>query len=220
MSDFNVARTNMVDCQIHPAGILLPGLLESFQTVPREKFVPENLRSIAYTDGDIPLGEGRFLLEPGVHARLIQAAEPKCTDVVLDIGGGSGYAAAIMSPLVTTVVALEDKQKLLTLATRLWDELGVCNVVGLKNKLAEGSPEHAPFDLIFMNGAVAEIPSGLVEQLSPQGRLITIVKKPGAVLGQAVIVQNLGEKRFSSYTLFEAGAQYLPGFEPQPTFTF
>lgn len=220
MSQFSAARTNMVDCQIHPAGIILPGLLESFQAVPREKFVPENLRSIAYTDGDLPLGEGRYLLEPSVHARLIQAAEPKSTDVVLDIGGATGYPAAIMSPLVTTVVAVEEKQKLLNLASRLWDEMGVCNVVGLKASLAGGSPEHAPFDLIFMNGAVAEIPGALVEQLGPEGRLVTIVKKPGAVMGQVVIVQNLGEKRFSSYTLFEAGAHYLPGFEPQATFTF
>ena len=220
MFDFSTARTNMVDCQIRTAGVVGSAILQAFETTPREKFIPQNLRSIAYTDENLPLGEGRFLMAPVIHARMIQAAEPRPGDVALDIGGANGYPAAILSSMVTTVIALEDKQKYLTQAKSLWDELEVCNVAGFKGKLTSGSPENGPYDIIFMNGAVAEIPVRMVEQLAPEGRLVTIVKKPGAVLGQVTLVRSLGGKQFSSYTLFEAGMPYLSGFEPVPAFNF
>ena len=220
MPDFIAARKNMVDCQIHTSGIVMPGLLEAFESIPREKFAPESLKKIAYTDGDLPVGEGRFLLSPTTHARMIQAAKPEAGDVVLDIGGATGYSAAIISSLVTTVVALEENKKFLKQVDVLCQELNICNVVTLEGTLSKGGPDNAPYDLIFMNGATTEIPQKLVAQLAPQGRLITIIKQPGTVLGQVTIVQSLGENRFSSYSLFEAGAAYLPGFEPLPAFTF
>ncbi|GJL84696.1 MAG: protein-L-isoaspartate O-methyltransferase [Micavibrio sp.] len=220
MFNFEEARTNMVDGQIHTSGVVSEGVLEAFQSVPRELFVPKALQNVAYTDEDLPLGEGRFLLEPAVHAKMVQAVEPKPSDVVLDIGGGTGYSAAILSPMVTTVVAVEESQKYLNAAAKTWEELAVCNVVSFKGKLTKGSPEHAPFDLIFMNGAVSEIPGDIVAQLAMDGRLITIVKRPGETMGDVTIVQSLGEGQFSSYNLFSAGSPYLPGFAPNPTFTF
>ena len=220
MSDFSVARTNMVDGQIQTAGVVNPLVLQAFETVPREKFVPAALQNVAYAGEDLPIGEGRFLLDPMIHARMIEAAAPNPADVVLDIGGVSGYSAAILSYLATTVVALEEKQKYLSLAEKLWAELDVCNVVGIKGNLSKGNPENAPFNLIFMNGSVSEIPEQIAAQLAPDGRLITIVKKPGAVMGCVTLVQNTGDKGFSSYPLFEAGCPYLPGFEPGPVFSF
>ena len=220
MPDFSQARKNMADCQIRPSGITMPGLAEAFESVPREKFVPDTLKRIAYTDGDMSVGEGRYLLNPTTQARMIQAVQPKASDVVLDIGGATGYSAAVLSSLVTTVIALEEKQKFIKIADKIWQELGICNVASLSAKLTQGSPEHAPFDLIFLNGAITEIPEKLVAQLGEGGRLIAIIKQPGEAIGNVTLVQSLGEKRFSSYTLFEAGAHYLPGFEPLPAFSF
>ena len=111
MTDFIQARKNMVDCQIHPSGIVDGWILESFQNIPRELFVPEKLQGIAYTDENIDIGQGRFLMEPIVHAKLLQAVAPDKSDVVLDIGVGTGYSSAILCPNVSTVVALENNKK-------------------------------------------------------------------------------------------------------------
>lgn len=220
MLKFSNARTNMVDCQIHTSGIVMPELLHAFETVPREKFVPAKMKNVAYVDEDLAIGDGRFLLDPVTHARMIQAAEPSAQDVILDIGGVTGYSSAIFSNLVMTVVALEEKKKYLDHADKVWAELEACNVAGFKGKLVAGAPEHGPYDIIFMNGSVSEIPANLIEQLAPGGRLVTIIRKAGEVMGQVTLLQSLGEKGFSSYTLFEAGCPFLPGFEPKPVFSF
>lgn len=220
MPDFAIARKNMVDCQIRTAGVTNPAVIAAFEAIPRELFSTDKSRSAAYTDISMPVGEERFTLEPSVHARMIQAVEPKTGDVALDIGCGTGYSAAVLAPLVSTVIAVEEKARFLTTATMICNELGICNVVVFKGKLNKGCPAHAPFDLVFMNGSVAEMPGAIARQLSPGGRLITILRAPGAATGRVTLVQSLGGTQFSSYTLFEASAPYLPGFEPQPAFQF
>jgi protein-L-isoaspartate(D-aspartate) O-methyltransferase len=220
MSDFSNARTNMVDCQIHTSGVISPVILQAFETVPRERFVPEGLQNVAYNDEDLPLGEGRFLLEPATHARMLQAIEPQPDDVVLDVGGATGYSAAILSFMASTVMAVEEKKKHITWMEEACNALDICNVVGFKGALKAGCAQHAPYNLIFMSGSVSEIPQELVKQLAPGGRLVTIIREPGKVMGQVTLIQSLGEKGVSSYTLFEAATPYLPGFEPQPAFTF
>ncbi len=210
----------MVDCQIHTSGVVSPAVLQSFQTVPREEFVPESLRGISYNDDDLPLGEGRYMPDPTVHARMLQAIEPKMGEVALDIGCLFGYSSAVLSGLVTTVIALEQKQKYIDKASEIWGRLDVLNVVGLKGRLDNGAPEHAPYDLIILNGAVPEIPVNLTAQLSPQGRLICIVKEPGKTMGTVQIARMNSRSGFSSYSLFDAGGHYLPGFEPETSFKF
>lgn len=220
MTDFSQARTHMVDSQIHTAGVINPGLLKAFETVQREAFVPKELQNVAYLDEELAISKNRFLLEPLTLSKMLEAADLSPDDVVLDIGGATGYTATILSSLVSTVVALEDDQTYLDHAEKTWNTLDACNIVGIKGKLNKGYAEKAPFDLIVMNGAVSEIPINIQQQLADGGRLLTIVKKPEETLGTATIVRNLGENRFSSYSLFSAGAPYLPGFEPKPAFKF
>lgn len=220
MPDFKAARTNMVDCQIHTAGVTVPAILKAFDAIPREKFVAANMQGVAYTDESVMAGAGRFLLEPITHARMIQAAAPEPLDSVLDIGCATGYSTSILSSMVRAVAGLEENQELLNRAARLWTILNLHNVTGVAGELVQGCPEYAPFNLIFMNGSVAEIPLRLIDQLSDNGRLITIVRKPGAVLGQVTLVKKTGPKNFSSYVLFESGSPYLPGFEPRASFQF
>lgn len=220
MTDFSQARTHMVDSQIHVAGVINPGLLKAFETVPRESFVPEELKNVAYLDEEITFGNDRFLLEPLTLSKMLEAADLKADDVVLDIGGATGYTATILSSLVSTVVALEGEQSFLDHADKVWNALDACNIVGKCSDITQGYSDKAPFDLIVMNGAIAEIPDNIQEQLSIGGRLLCIVKKPDETMGQVTLVKRITDKQFSSYNLFSAGCGYLPGFEPKPSFKF
>ncbi len=214
-----LARKNMLDCQLATNGITDPDVLEVFAKVPREMFLPEDRRGIAYLDEDIVLGDGVFCLEPVVHARMVQAVDPQKKDAVLNIGDTTGYSSAILSDLVLTVVALESKQGALDPALHIWDELNYCNIAVVKGKETKGSPEHAPYDLIFINGSVAAVPENLLEQLGPGGRLAAVVKKPGET-GRITVIEKIAEGRYSTRALYDAASPYVRGFEPAKTFVF
>lgn len=219
MTSFSQTRKNMVDSQIHTAGVVSASILDAFRNVPRETFVPEQLRNVAYNDGDLPIGGGRYLPEPIVHSRMVQAANPKKRDRVLDVGGGTGYAAAIMASVAGEVVALEEDRQFLDYATQVWAHMGLSNIGPAIGPLAGGFKQGAPYNIIFVHGAVTEIPAGLAAQLAPGGRMLTIIKQPGRVMGKATLTINAGNTH-SSRTLFDAGAEYLPAFAPQPAFIF
>lgn len=220
MADPQKARKNMVDGQIHTHGVITPEILQAFESVPREQFVPELFTKNAYNDEDIPLGHNRYLMEPAVHARLIQALELTADDVALDIGGGTGYGAAILSSIVSTVVVLESEKELAKKAIRLWEKLGLCNIAIFEGALQKGHAENAPYDSIIINGAVSDVPQEILEQIAPNGRLVAIVKEPSHVMGEARLYQKDEDGHVSFYTLFEAGTPYLQGFEPRPQFNF
>lgn len=220
MSDFSKARSHMVDCQIHTNGVTNNLLLQSFETIPRERFVPEPIAGVAYQDEDLVFPDGRFLLSPMIHARMIQALDLKPDDVVLDIGGGMGYSSAILSPLVSTVIMLEETKPYIDHAIKLWDEMTLCNIAAIKGKLVKGHRKNAPYNAIIMNGAVHEIPLDIVNQLEVGGNLICILRPDGAVMGQVTLVRALGKDDYCAYNLMEAGCPYLPGFEPPSAFSF
>jgi protein-L-isoaspartate(D-aspartate) O-methyltransferase len=220
MFDFAQARTHMMDSQILTAGIIEPSVIAAFNTIPREMFTPEGSATIAYNDEDLMIGHDRFLMEPVVHAKMIQALNLKPESVVLDIGCASGYSSAILSSLVSTVVALESNESLIKQAGTNLNTLDACNVVSFLGDLTEGQQENAPYDFIIFNGAVAEVPEKILNQLAVGGRMIVIIKKPDEVMGEVTLIESLGENQFSSYNLFSAGCPYLPGFLPKPAFRF
>ncbi len=218
MVDFAAARLNMVESQLRTNKVTDLPLLDAFETVPREVFVPEPLRGIAYIDEDVALGGGRFVMEPRVLARLLQAAQPEPEDVALDLGCGSGYATAILSRLVATVVALEDDAALAAAANGTLGELEIDNAVVVEGRLAEGYPKQAPYNVILLGGAVAEIPAAIADQLAEGGRLVTVVSA-GPGLGRATLVRRDGGV-ISSRVLYDAALPVLPGFEAAPGFVF
>lgn len=220
MAKFSQARQNMVDGQIKTTGVIIPGVLDAFETVKREIFLPQGAQNIAYSDSEQGVAPGRYLLEPSVHARMIEAVQPEEADVVLDIGGASGYSAALFSSMVSTVIALESDEALLAQAQAHWNDMNACNVVGVHGDLTSGNEKNAPYDIIFMNGAVSEIPNHLVALLAEGGRLIAVVKEAGEVMGRAVIVKKSTGGHSSDFDVFDARAQYLPGFEPKEEFRF
>ncbi len=217
---YAAARQSMIDSQIHPMGVISEPLLEAFGEVPREEFVSDGQDGICYADEDLEISEDRYLMEPSVLARLIQAADPKKDDVALTIGSGIGYNAAILSHLVSTVVALEEDQGLIDKAQASWDKLTYCNIAGIKGALTSGAPNNAPYDIIVINGAVCEIPIALKNQLSVGGRLVALVKSAGQSVARATLIQQTKEDAFSERVLFDAGTPYLKGFEPKKEFVF
>jgi protein-L-isoaspartate(D-aspartate) O-methyltransferase len=218
MADFAAARLNMVESQLRTNKVTDLRLLGAFETVPRELFVPEPLRGIAYIDEDVPLGGGRFVMEPRVLARLLQAAQPGPEDVALDLGCGSGYATAILSRLVATVVALEDDAALATAVNRTLGELEIDNAVVVEGRLTEGYPKQAPYNVILLGGAVAEVPAAIADQLAEGGRLVTVVSA-GPGLGRATLMRRDGGV-ISCRVLYDAALPVLPGFEAAPGFVF
>lgn len=214
------ARHSMIDSQIHPMGVTSEAVLEAFAAVPREDYVPEEKRGICYCDEDIEIAKGRYLMEPSVLARLIQAAKPQADDVALTIGSGIGYNAAILSHLVSTVVALEEDQDLIDQAQASWDKSVCCNVAVIKGDQSMGAPDNAPYDIIIINGAVCDIPLAIKEQLSIGGRLVALVKQSGQNVAKATLVEHIKDGVFSDRILFDAGTPYLSGFAPKKEFVF
>lgn len=220
MTDFTAARINMVDSQIYTMGVLNDAVLEAYRAIKREKFVPADMRAVAYNDEDLPLPGGRWLMEPVTHARLMQAAAPVATDRVLDIGGASGYSSAILSGLVKEVIAVEKDAALLAQATDAWLSLQCHNVSGELADFSAGCPLHAPYTLILVNGSVAEIPANWVEQLAKGGRMLVVVRKAEDRIGRALHITKNSDGTVSERILFDASVPYLPGHEPRNEFVF
>ncbi len=218
MTDYAKARLNMVEGQIRPNKVTDSRIVDGMMTVPREQFVGPAQRGVAYVDEDVALGGGRYVMEPMVLARLLQAADIQATDLVLEIGCGTGYASALLSRMASTVVALESQGDLAARATSLLSGLACDNVVVVEGALAVGYAKQAPYDVIVINGAVSEIPTGLIGQLAEGGRLVAVVTQDG-VQGRAVLVERIGGHA-SSVDLFDAGTHPLPGFAREPAFEF
>lgn len=216
---FEKARENMVDCQLRPNRVTDDAVLGAMRKIPREKFVPRHLQGFAYVDEDVPLGNGRYLREPVIIARLIQAAEIQKSDIVLDIGCNTGYSTAVMGHLAATVVGLEIEDNLANEADKLLHDLDIINVVVVrKGKLSEGYAAQGPYDVIFINGSVSAVPDGIKNQLADGGRLVTVVSKHGH-MGRAVLIERHGD-HFSTRELFDAATPTLVGFGAEKSFAF
>ena len=215
--DFTSARHNMVENQIRANLVTDPVVISAMTELPREVFVPEQLQGIAYVDEDIVLGQGRCLMEPVVLARLLQEAAVQSSDVVLDVGCGSGYSAAVLARMASTVVALEPDAGLAARANGIMAELGIDTVAVVEGPMKDGWSEQAPYDVIFFDGAVSEVPSAIRDQLAEGGRLVAVIAEGG--MGKAVLITRHGGT-YSRRTVFDAATSSLPGFVRRPTFEF
>jgi protein-L-isoaspartate(D-aspartate) O-methyltransferase len=220
MTDYSTARRAMVDSQIHPLGVVNERLLEVFLSTPRERFVPPAMQGYAYSDEDIWITPKRSLMDPSTLARLLQAAELAFEERVLDIGCASGYSTAILSPLVHSIVAVEEDASLLSAAEAAWRNLGLSDITPHQGPFDHGCPPHGLYDLILVNGAVATIPPSWIEQLHIDGRLLVVVQGLDEKIGRAIIVHKGPHGILSDRVLFNASVPYLPGLEPRPGFVF
>jgi protein-L-isoaspartate(D-aspartate) O-methyltransferase len=194
MSGFSTARQKMVDGQVRPSDVTDIRIIDAMLAVPREAYVPDNKRALAYLDLDLEVGPpgsaGRFLIKPAVLAKMLQAAEIKETDHVLVVGCSSGYAAAVIAKFAGKVTSA---------AT------------------ADGDPANAPFDVIVLNGATEIVPEQLCGQLRDGGRLVGVfaTSEPARA---TIVTRSHGD--FGNRALFDAAAPVLPGMERRPAFVF
>ncbi len=219
MIDYATARLNMVEGQLRTNKVTDAAVLDAFLTVPRERFVPASLRGIAYVDNDVPLGQGRSLMEPMVLARLLQLASVGPSDKVLEIGCATGYATALLARLAASVTALESEPAMAARARTLLRELGSSAKI-VDGALAEGWRNDAPYDVILLNGTVGTIPRAVSDQLVEGGRLVGVLSPAsGGGMGEAVLMTR-AEGVLSSRPMFDAAVHALPGFERAPSFVF
>lgn len=220
MNVFADARRNMVDSQLRPNRVTDADILAAMAELPRELFVPNPKQGVAYVDEDIEVATGRFLMEPMVLARLLQALELTSETTVLNIGCASGYDAALLGRLAGSVVAVESDPALAAQANQTINDLAIDNVAVVEAPLHEGYPAQAPYNAIFMSGAVDDVPPAITDQLAPDGKLAVVIGggEPG-VLGRAQLYVRSGGN-LSGRPLFDAGTQMLPGFVREESFVF
>ncbi|MFO1146502.1 MAG: protein-L-isoaspartate O-methyltransferase [Rhodospirillales bacterium] len=215
--DFAAARYKMVQNQLRTNRVTDPLIIAAMSDLPRERFLPESMRGIAYVDEDFPLGGGRFLVEPLACALLLQAAAIDADDVVLDVGCGPGYLTAIAARMASVVVALESDEALAKQATEILARLDLNTATVVTGPLRAGWPEQAPYDVIVFGGAVAEVPASFFEQLADGGRLLAVVTEGG--IGRGTLFLRCGDS-ISVRPIFDSAVPLLPEFVPQPVFRF
>ena len=212
------ARVNMVESQLKTNRVSDPAVLEAFLAVPRERFVPEALKGLAYVDEDVRLGGDRFLMEPMVFARLVQLARVGREENVLELGSGTGYGVAVLARLAANVVGVEGDAALAEKGAAVLAALGVRNATIRHGPIERGWPDRAPYGVILFAGAVASVPPAVLDQLAEGGRLLAVVRA-GDEVGRAVLYQRV-RGIVSHRPVLYAATPYLPGLEPQPSFVF
>lgn len=222
MADFAKARQTMVDRQVRTADVTDAKVIAAMAEVPREQFVPRAKRALAYSDADVEIVSpssgrpARYLIEPAILARLIQLAAIEEGDIVLDIGCGTGYGAAILGRLASAVVALEPDAGLATSATETLIELGIDNAAVVSGPVEKGYPSAGPYDAIILEGSVDAVPVALFDQLKAGGRLVAVIGTGPA--GMAMLYRKNGN--VAGRPAFNAPIPPLPGLRPAPTFVF
>ncbi|WP_024520626.1 protein-L-isoaspartate O-methyltransferase [Bradyrhizobium sp. Tv2a-2] len=221
MSGFATARQKMVDGQVRTNDVTDTRILDAMLALPRELFVPESRRALAYLDLDLDVSEDgapkRYMIKPQVIAKLLQAAEIVTTDKVLIVGSATGYAAALVSRLAANVTATESEPALVAKGNLILGQLGFTNVSLRAAAAAEGDGAGAPYDVVVLNGATEVAPERLFEQLGEGGRLVGVfaARKPARA---TIVTKSHGD--LGHRALFDAAAPVLPGMERVPGFVF
>jgi len=215
--DFERARHAMVESQVRTADVTDPRILGAMRALPRERFAPAHGKTLAYADLELEVAPGRTLMRPRDLAKLIQNLAPKTTDKALEIAGGAGYGAAVLSRCCASVVSLDPDPNLSFAARAALDSAGVTNVANVSTSALEGWPDGAPYDLILLNGSVEFVPDAWFAQLADAGRMGVIVRKGAA--GEARIYTRTRES-IAYRVAFDAAPPIAPGLSLAPRFQF
>ncbi|WP_299654652.1 protein-L-isoaspartate O-methyltransferase [uncultured Tateyamaria sp.] len=216
MSDFPTRRTMMVDTQVRPSDVTKFPIIDAMLTIKREDFVPTVQRETAYLGENLEIGAGRVILEPRTLAKMLDALDITPDELVLDVGAGLGYSAAVIAHMAQAVVALEEDEAMSSEAQDALSAAGIDNVITHVEALKDGAAEHGPYDAIVIEGGVTHVPDALIAQLKDGGRIAALFMD--GALGEV----RIGYKRDGAVSwrrAFNAGAPVLPGFEKQDAFT-
>lgn len=173
MQDFVTRRSLMVDTQVRPNDVTKFPIIEAMLTIPREDFVPAARREAAYVGENLPVAPGRVVLEPRNFAKMLDGLDVQPTDLVLDLGCGLGYSAAVIARMAEAVVAVEEGD-LATLAEATLSQAGVDNVAVVQGPVADGSAKHGPYDVVMIEGGVETVPQAILDQIKEGGRIAAI----------------------------------------------
>lgn len=216
MTDFSMRRTIMVDTQVRPSDVTKYPLIAAMLAVPREDFVPAAKREAAYVGEHIDLGDGRVMLDPRTFAKMLEVLDVQPDELVLHLGAGLGYGAAVMARMTQTVVALEEISALADEAETTLGQLGVDNVAVVTGPLAAGDARNAPFDAILIEGGVQHLPDAILSQVKEGGRIVCIFIE--GRMGTAQVGYKI-DGNMSWRSAFDATAPILPGFARHRAFT-
>ena len=215
--DFAQARHLMVESQVRTADVTDSRILHAMRTLPRERFVPPHLRSLAYADLDLEVAPGRRFLRPRDLAKLIQALAPKENERALELAGAQGYGAAVMAACCAEVTTLDPDPELSFAARAAAEATGVANIKTVSTTPDLGWADTAPYDLIFLNGGTEVVPDVWLEQLAPGGRLGIFLRNGSA--GEARIYTKTGAD-IAYRVVFDAAPPVAPGLAKAPAFSF
>lgn len=199
--DMERARFNMIEQQIRPWEVLDPEVLEVLAAVKREDFVPAAHRALAFADLELPIGKGQTMLPPKIDARVLQEASVKATDVVLEVGTGSGYMAALLASQGEYVYTVEIDPELAAAARQKLRQAGVANVSVETGDAAQGWSGPSPYDVIVISGSLPELPDAFLQQLKVGGRLVAFIGEPPVM--EAKLITRTDDKAFNTINLFE-----------------
>ncbi|WP_116084473.1 protein-L-isoaspartate O-methyltransferase [Tropicimonas sp. IMCC34011] len=217
MSTHSTRRTVMVDTQVRPSDVTRYPVIEAMLAVPKELYVPASKRETAYIGENIDLGGDRTILAPRTLSKMLDALDLDTDALVLVVGGAYGYAPAVVARMVEAVIAIEEEPEMVSEAESTLSSEGVDNVAVIEGPLADGAPQHGPYDAILIEGGVETIPEELLAQLKEEGRIVALFNE-----GRLGVVR-LGLKvdgRISWRDLFNAGAPIMPGFLAERAFVF
>jgi protein-L-isoaspartate(D-aspartate) O-methyltransferase len=215
MPDYAARRVMMVDTQVRPSDVTKYPIIAAMLDIPRERFVPDALREAAYAGHNLAVAPGRELLEPRTLAKMLDALDIGPGELVLDIGTGLGYSAAVIARLAEAVVAVEEDESMAAEAEAALAATGVDNAVVVAAPLAAGAAKHGPYDAIVVQGAVEVLPDAIADQLKEGGRIGCLFLEGALGLCRIGLKH---EGRIVWRFAFNATAPVLPGFARAPAF--
>jgi len=215
MIDYPTRRRAMVDGHVRPADVTKYPIIAAMLRIPREAFVPDGLRDLAYIGDHVQLGGGRVVLDPRILAKTLDALDIRPDELVLDVGVAMGYSAAVISTLAEAVVAVEEDATMAAEAQALLAGHHADNVAVIEAPLAQGAPDQGPYDVVIVEGGVETLPQSLLDQVKEGGRIAALFMEG-----------DLGEMRIGYRTAgrigwkfaFNADAPVLPGFAAERVF--
>jgi protein-L-isoaspartate(D-aspartate) O-methyltransferase len=215
--DFQALRVKMVDGQLRTTDVTNHEILSAFLSVPREQFVSQAQRELAYLDDDLLIAPNRYMMEPSPLAKLLQLALVKSTDKMLIVGSGNGYSTAVCAQIAATVVALESDEGLVAQGKANLAAMNIPNVESVSGALQNGASSKGPFDVILIEGAVGAVPAALTDQLADAGRLVVVEGQGSTGVAKCYVKSG---KSVSASRGFNIAVKPLPGFESPATFVF
>ena len=216
--DFEVARFNMIEQQIRPWEVLDAGVLELLRQIPRESFVSEAQRSLAFADLNLPIGHDEAMWQPKIEARILQALAPTTDDHVLEVGTGSGYLTALLASCSEHVTSIDIHGDFIELAMERLRSQNISNVRLVEGDGAQGWPSSKPWDIVVLTGSVPTLPSAYRDILEPGGRLAAVVGREPAM--EAMLYVRKDDSTWSARSLFDTVLRPLINAEPAAAFVF